>query len=119
MKINKIIAMALFVLMAISLTPFVVSADANELEVNTVYSASTPTFGDANQEASNPEHDDEDNYVINVTKTISLTNNGTGGDVKIDSISFSNNTLMILVIILFLRFEKDSFSFTSFSFSSL
>ncbi|MBT4134744.1 hypothetical protein HOE39_00110 [Candidatus Woesearchaeota archaeon] len=90
MKINKIIAMALFVLMAISLTPFVVSADANELEVNTVYSASTPTFGDANQEASNPEHDDEDNYVINVTKTISLTNNGTGGDVKIDSISFTD-----------------------------
>jgi translation elongation factor EF-1beta len=64
MKINKIIAMALFVLMAISLTPFVVSA--NELE-SPVYDANNPTLGSDKQEASNPEHDNVDHWVVNAT----------------------------------------------------
>ena len=87
MKINKFIAMALFMLMAISLTPFVVSAA--DLEVNTAYSATVPTFGDSNQEASNPEHDDEEDEVINVTSAISVLNNA-GVEVTIDSISFTD-----------------------------
>lgn len=79
--------MALFMLMAISLTPFVVSAA--DLEVNTAYSASVPTFGDSNQEASNPEHDDEDEEIINVTSAIPVKNTA-GADVIIDSLSFTD-----------------------------
>ncbi len=81
--------MALFMLIAISLTPFVVSA-AGELLVDNVYSASNPTFGDSNQEASNPEHDDEEDEIINVTSSISLTNNQTTGDLTISDITFTD-----------------------------
>ena len=90
MKINKFIAMALFMLVAISLTPFVVSAA--DLEVNTAYSASVPTFGDSNQDASNPEHDDEDKWVVNATKEISFTYNDTLPVVGINDVSFIFNS---------------------------
>ena len=79
--------MALFMLMAISLTPFVVSAA--DLEVNTAYSATVPTFGDSNQEASNPEHDDEEDEVINVTSAIPITNE-VGSTVTITHLSFTD-----------------------------
>ncbi len=80
--------MALFMLVAISLTPFVVSA--GELQVTNTYSATAPTFGNDKQEVSNPEHDDEDKRVINVTSTITLLNNESM-PLEITGISFSDN----------------------------
>ena len=79
--------MALFVLMAISLTPFVVSAEGN-LTVSADYSSSNPTLGDKNQDASNPEHDDEDKWIVNATSE-EITWTYLGNPIEVDKSSFS------------------------------
>ncbi len=70
--------------------------------INSAYSNSNPTFGGDGQQASNPNADDEKDYNIYVTNSISLSNNG-ASNVTVDGISFvpvtgfSTNDLNITV----------------------
>jgi hypothetical protein len=86
MRIKKIIAFNVLILIAILLAPLMVSA---QLEIAETYSASNPTFGDDSQEASNSEADDEDDRIVTVTNTVPVTNN-VGSNVNITGISFAN-----------------------------
>ncbi len=72
MKNMKKTILSVLVLFALLLVPAMVSAT---LDVSTTYSATVPTFGDKNQEASNPLHDDEDKEIIKATSSISIVNN--------------------------------------------
>ncbi|HIJ11636.1 TPA: hypothetical protein HA278_06270 [Candidatus Woesearchaeota archaeon] len=86
MRLNKFIALSVFALIAMCLAPLMVSAS---LSVTDTFDETNPTFGGPNQEASNPEAEDEDDEVINVTSTISVNNSFTE-DLNITGITFSD-----------------------------
>ncbi len=87
MKMNKVIVMSVFALLAICLAPIMVSAGS--LSVDTNYSSTVPTFGDDGFEASNPYHDDDEDQVVNDTASISLSNDF-GEDLNITGITLTD-----------------------------
>jgi len=87
MKMNKVIVMSVFALLAICLAPIMVSAGSLSVDKN--YSSTVPTFGDDGFEASNPYHDDDEDQVVNDTASISLSNDF-GEDLNITGITLTD-----------------------------
>jgi|GEM_PF-827594 hypothetical protein len=87
MKMNKVIVMSVFALLAVCLAPIMVSAGSLSLDTN--YSSTVPTFGDDGFEASNSQHDDDEDQVVNDTASISLSND-LGSDFNITGITLSD-----------------------------
>ncbi len=86
MKLNKFTVMGVFALLVIALFSLAVNAG---LSVTDTYSSSIPTFGSDTQEASNPEHDNEEDRIVYDESTITINNSDTNDITGITSVSFS------------------------------
>lgn len=86
MKKLAILSICVVLLLAL----FAGAASAN-LIVKSAIDETHPLFGDSNQKASMPDHDDEDEHNIHDTGSVSIENNGTSA-VNITSISVVTRT---------------------------
>ncbi|MDP3916721.1 MAG: hypothetical protein Q8Q42_00345, partial [Nanoarchaeota archaeon] len=101
MKTNKGIAVGIFLLIAIFMTSIAVNAD---LTVIDTFDENNPTFGDDNQEASNPEHDTDSRKEQFAEGTITLNNS--------DSVSVNTFTIDSFTANGF-NLDKDDFEITA------
>ncbi|MDO8556831.1 MAG: hypothetical protein Q7R96_06715 [Nanoarchaeota archaeon] len=77
-----ILAIALLVCLAVA---------ASAVTVQETFNENSPTFGGRNQEASNPEHDDEDNFNIYDDGSLTLVNNDATQAYTITGITFTSS----------------------------